>query len=84
MVGRCTEGQYKGELCLKPPTSYPVTENGKLSPGRVRNAAARGSQQGVLDTLKRNGLCTYMKKIGAESGVCNTAAKSASKYGVKI
>lgn len=84
MVGKCTEGQYKGELCLKPPTSYPVTENGKLSPGRVRNAAARGSQQGVLATLKANGLCTYMRKIGAESDVCKTAAASASKYGIKL
>lgn len=84
MAGRCTEGPYKGEICLKPPANYPVTEGGKLSPGRIRNAPARAAQNGDMATIKKNGLCTYMAKIGATSGVCGQAAKSASMYGVNI
>lgn len=80
MVGKCTEGQYKGELCRRRRTQSPRTARYRQD----ESATARSSQQGGLDTLKRNSLCTYMKKIGAESDVCNTIVKSASRYGVKL
>lgn len=101
MAAKCKSGTYEGEICLWPEGSnpgYPVTKGGKLNAGRVRNAAARGAQQGDLAHLKRNGLCRYMARLGIESDVCNTKGngssssasasmndkiKSASYYGIK-
>jgi len=71
-AGPCQGTKYSGETCLMPKQGkYPVTEGGKLSPGRVRAAITYGSKMGVLGTLKSNGLCTYVKKIGIDnSTVC--------------
>lgn len=71
-AGKCTKGQYEGEVCLMPKQNkYPVTENGKLSKPRVQAALVYGSKMGVLGTLKANGLCGYVKKAGIEnSEVC--------------
>lgn len=41
---------------------YPITKNGKLNCNRVRNALARGAQQGKSKALKRAGIGTYMKR----------------------
>ncbi len=69
-AAKCTEGQYKGEICLAPPDGYPVTDGGKLSAKRVRAAISYGSKGGKLATLKKNGLCNYAKKAGVESTYC--------------
>ena len=67
---RCgRRSKYEGETCLVP-TGYPVTKNGQLDCGRVRNAAARGKQNGSIWILKRNGLCSYMSKCSHDSDVC--------------
>jgi DNA-directed RNA polymerase subunit RPC12/RpoP len=84
-AAKCTEGQYKGEICLAPPDGYPVTENGKLSAKRVRAAISYGSKGGKLSTLKKNGLCNYAKKAGVDSTYCGggtqeSVVKQASTY----
>lgn len=52
--GRGKKGKDKG----KPICKYPVTKNGKLNCGRVRNAASRAAQQGI----KLSGLEPYRKR----------------------
>jgi hypothetical protein len=76
-AGKCTKGSYKGETCLMPKENkYPVTENGTLSKSRVQAALVYGSKMGVLDTLKKNGLCGYVKKAGIKkSDVCGIGSK---------
>jgi hypothetical protein len=71
-AGPCKGTQYKGETCLMPSQGkYPVTDGGKLSPERVKAALVYGSKMNVLGTLKANGLCTYVKKVGIDnSTVC--------------
>jgi len=71
-AGPCKGTKYSGETCLMPSQGkYPVTDGGKLSPSRVRAALVYGSKMGVLGTLKSNGLCTYVKKVGIQnSDVC--------------
>ena len=72
-AGKCTKGQYKGEVCLMAKSNkYPVTSNGKLDPGKVRAALTYGSQYNVLQTLKDNGLCGYAKKANIKSKICGT------------
>ena len=73
-AGKCTKGTYKGETCLMPKQNkYPVTEGGKLSPGRIRASITYGSQYGVLSQLKDNGLCGYASKAGIKAKVCGSA-----------
>lgn len=62
MISMAHECSYRGhkEQCIGSGDSYPITKNGNLSCRRVRNAAARGSQHGDLNTLKSNGLCHYL------------------------
>lgn len=71
-AGKCAGTKYKNETCLMPAQGkYPVTENGSLSKARVQAALVYGSKMGVLGTLKANGLCGYVKKVGIEnSSVC--------------
>jgi len=50
---------------------YPFTRNGEIDAGRARNAVARGSQQGVIDQLKRRGLCKVLELAGIKmSTIC--------------
>jgi hypothetical protein len=63
-------GTFKRKHKGKAKCHFPITKNGKLSCSRVRNAGARGSQQGVIETLKNNGLCTYERKCKIESEFC--------------
>jgi len=48
---------------------YPFTRDGEIDVGRVRNAVARGSQQGVIDQLKRRGLCKVMVLSGIKVSI---------------
>jgi hypothetical protein len=48
---------------------YPFTRDGEIDVGRVRNAVARGSQQGVIDQLKRRGLCKVMEMSGIKVSI---------------
>jgi len=48
---------------------YPFTRDGEIDVGRVRNAVARGSQQGVIDQLKRRGLCKVMELSGIKASI---------------
>jgi hypothetical protein len=48
---------------------YPFTRDGEIDVGRVRNAVARGSQQGVIDQLKRRGLCKVMELSGIKVSI---------------
>jgi len=77
-ASKCTEGKYKGELCLIPPDGWPVTDGGKLSAKRVRAALTYGSQYGKLAQLKKNGLCTYAKKVGVDSTYCGGGTQESS------
>ena len=67
---------YKGhkEKCLID-DSYPISKGGpdKINCKRVRNAAARGAQQGVLSQLKSEGLCHYLIDVchAKRSSVCD-------------
>lgn len=48
---------------------YPFTRDGEIDVGRVRNAVARGSQQGVIDQLKSRGLCKVMELSGIKVSI---------------
>ena len=64
--------KYKGvkERCLLK-NGFPVTKNGKISKKRVRAAETYGSKTGRLETLKKNGLCFWVRKAGVKnSKVC--------------
>src|SRR5215831_6168948 len=52
-AAKCTEGKYKGEICMGPPDGWPASENGKLSAKRVRAAITYGVQYGKIATLKK-------------------------------
>ncbi len=72
-VTSCRKGTpRRNELCLLE-GKFPVTKNLKLDCGRVRNAAARGTQRGTstIKALKANGLCMLLKRCKVkESTVC--------------
>lgn len=78
--GSCgNKGPYEGEVCLIPATGsgdnqkvgkFPVTEGGKISPGRIRNVAVRASQFGYKDQVISGGLCNWAKKAGIKSSLC--------------
>jgi len=71
MVGECKTGRRVGETCLLPSIGgYPVTKNGRLNCNRVRNAAARGVQFGVIKQLKAGGLCKFVNKCKIKSKFC--------------
>lgn len=69
---------YKGhtETCLivgkkmhkigKPKCHFPVTKNGSLNCGRVRNARARAAQQGKTAEIMRGGWKKYAKRCGVK------------------
>lgn len=64
--------KYHGvkEICLMK-DKFPVTKNGVVSRKRVLAAEVYGSKYGYLPTLKRNGLCKYVKKAKIKnSKVC--------------
>ena len=68
-------GSYPNETCLIPgtakaPGKFPVTENGKLSPGRIRNVAVRASQHGYVQQVLKGGYCGYASKAKVESSLC--------------
>lgn len=67
MASKAKSGKYKGETTLLPDGRYPVTKNGKLDCGRVRNAAARAAQQGATSAIVRGGIRTYQRKCGIKS-----------------
>jgi len=69
-AAKCTEGKYKGEICMGPPDGWPASENGKLSAKRVRAAITYGVQYGKIATLKKNGLCRYAKAVGVDTKFC--------------
>jgi hypothetical protein len=69
-MGTCTKGQYKGEKCFKPPTSYPYTKGGTVNVGRIRNAAARAAQNGDVATIKAGGFCGVASRNGVKSKLC--------------
>jgi|SRR5215831_864022 len=83
-AAKCTEGEYKGEICLAPPDGWPVTENGKLSEKRVRSAIQRGVQFGKITTLKRNGLCRYAKAAGVDTKFCQDGTTEGSLYSASL
>ncbi len=58
-----------GEFTFFPDGKYPFTRDGEIDVGRVRNAVARGSQQGVIDQLKRRGLCKVMELAGIKVSI---------------
>lgn len=75
MVGPCGSGKYAGERCLIPGNDkkegkYPVTENGKISMGRLRNVAVRASQFGHVAEVKAGGFCNIAKRAGLDSSIC--------------
>jgi len=75
VVGSCGSGKYAGERCLIPgtkdkPGKFPITENGKVSMGRLRNVAVRASQHGYLAEVKAGGFCTIAKRAGLDSSIC--------------
>lgn len=68
-------GSYPNETCLIPGTDkaagkFPVTEGGRLSPGRIRNVAVRASQHGYTEQVKKGGFCSYANKIKLKSTIC--------------
>jgi len=77
-AAKCTEGTYKGEICMAPPDGFPVTDGGKLSAKRVRAAITYGVQYGKIATLKKNGLCRYAKAAGIDTKFCQGGTQEAS------
>jgi len=77
-AAKCTEGKYKGEICMGPPDGWPASENGKLSAKRVRAAITYGVQYGKIATLKKNGLCRYAKAVGVETKFCQGGTQESS------
>ena len=70
MTYRC-DYHGKQETCLMK-DKFPVTKNGKINKKRVRSAESYGSKYGYLETLKRNGLCRYVRKAKIKkSKICN-------------
>jgi hypothetical protein len=67
MVTKAKDGSYKGEKTLLSDGRYPITKNGKLDCGRVRNAVARAAQQGATAAIVKGGIKTYLKKCGVDS-----------------
>lgn len=68
-------GSYPNETCLIPgtkdkPGKYPVTEGGRISPGRIRNVAVRASQFGDVQAVKDGGFCSWAKKVKLDSKIC--------------
>ena len=72
-VTDCRKGTpRRNEKCLLE-GKFPVTKNLKLDCGRVRNAAARGTQRGpaTIKKLKANGLCKLLERCKVKkSTVC--------------
>jgi hypothetical protein len=66
-VIKSKEGKYSGERTLLKSGKYPITKNGKLDCGRVRNAVARAAQQGDTAAIVKGGIKTYLKKCGVDS-----------------
>lgn len=69
-MATCSKGRHKGEKCMKPPASYPYTKNGKVSVGRIRNAAARAAQNGDVAAIKAGGFCGIAARNGVKSKLC--------------
>lgn len=46
---------------------YPVTKNGKLNPGRIRNARARAAQNGDTAAIMKGGWRKFAKRAGIKS-----------------
>jgi hypothetical protein len=67
----CTYKKKK-EQCLLKNNKYPITKNNKINEGRIHAAISYGSKFGDLSTLKKNGLCSLVKKEGIKSNVCHT------------
>jgi hypothetical protein len=77
-AAKCTEGKYKGEICMAPPDGFPVTDGGKVSAKRVRAAITYGVQYGKIATLKKNGLCRYAKQVGVDTKFCQGGTQEAA------
>ena len=70
MTGSCN---YRGkrETCLIPKrNAYPITKNGKVSVGRIRNAAARAAQHGDVAAIKKGGFCRIARRHKVKSRLC--------------
>lgn len=67
MVTKTKTGRYKGEKTLVKGGKYPITKNGKLDCGRVRNAAARAAQNGATAAIIKGGIRAAQKKCGISS-----------------
>lgn len=76
MATKAKEGKYKGERTLLPSGKYPITKNGKLNCGRVRNAVARAAQQGATGAIKKGGIMSAIKQCGIKSKLDSTKKKS--------
>lgn len=67
MVTTAKSGKYKGEKTLLKDGRYPITKNGKLDCGRVRNAVARAAQNNTLPAISKAGIKSAIKKCGIDS-----------------
>lgn len=67
MVTKASSGSYKGEKTLLPSGKYPVTKNGKLDCGRVRNAVARAAQNGDTAAIIKGGVKKFLSDCGVDS-----------------
>ncbi len=71
MTGPCN---YRGhrETCLIPKLNkYPITKNGKISVGRIRNAAARAAQNNDIAAIKKGGFCRIARRYKVMSRLCS-------------
>lgn len=67
MATKAKKGSYKGERTLLPDGRYPITKNGKLNCGRVRNAVARAAQNNDTAAIIKGGVKAAIKQCGVES-----------------
>lgn len=67
MATKAKAGQYKGEKTLLPSGKYPITKNGKLNCGRVRNAVARAAQNNDTAAIIKGGVRAAISKCKVDS-----------------
>jgi hypothetical protein len=79
MASKAKEGSYKGETTLLKDGRYPVTKNGKLDCGRVRNAVARAAQNNDTANIVKGGIKTYLKRCATQSKLLPAKKKSTNK-----
>ena len=75
MASKAKSGRYKGETTLLPDGRYPITKNGKLNCGRVRNAVARAAQNGDTSAIIKGGIRNAIKKCGVQSKLSKKKGK---------